>query len=99
MELKPFKLVTIFSDDALQDEIITELKKCGVKGYTIEDAKGEGLHRARLSELEGTIIRIETVCNNAKCDEVMKMLSEKFFNEFSVIAYVSDVQVLRNERF
>lgn len=99
MELKPLKLVTVFSDDALQDEIIGELKKCGVKGYTVEDAKGEGLHRSRLSELEGKIIRVETICNDAKCDEVMKMLSEKFFNEYSVIAYVTEVQVLRKDRF
>lgn len=93
------KLVTIFSDDALQDEIIEALKGCGVKGYTIEDAKGEGLHRMRMNELEGTIIRIETICNEAKCDEVFKMLSEKFFNEYGVIAFATDIQVLRKERF
>lgn len=99
MKFIDFKKVTIICDDALEIHIVEDLKKCGVKGYTLEEAKGYGIHSTRDNELEGRNIKIETIVDEETSCKIFSLLEEKYFKKLIIIAYVSDVKILRKEKF
>ncbi|MFN3425939.1 MAG: P-II family nitrogen regulator [Candidatus Thermochlorobacter sp.] len=99
MKTVSLKLLTIIADEALQRRLIEDVKKLGAKGYTIEKAYGEGDSGGRISPWEGENIRIETLVSDSVADKILAKLSSEYFNRYSIIAYLSDVQVLRGEKF
>lgn len=99
MKLIPLKLVTIIALDVLQSKIIKDIKECGCKGYTIAEVEGEGIHSKHFTDWEGRNIRIETLVKEEVALKIMEVLSEKYFDKFSIVAFVSTVEVLRKEKF
>lgn len=98
-QLIPTKMITIVALDSLQQRLIDDLKACGIKGYTINEVEGEGLHAKHFSDWEGRNIRIETLAKEETVMLIMEMLSKKYFEKYGIIAFVSTVEVLRKERF
>ena len=99
IKLLPIKLVTVIALDSLEERLVKDLKGCGIKGYTIEEAKGEGLQSSHFTDWEGRNIRIETLVNEETALVIMQMLSDHYFEKYGVIAFTSTVEVLRKERF
>lgn len=99
MKLVPLKMVTVIALDSLADRIIKDLKLCGIKGYTINEVEGEGLQSKHLSGWEGRNVRIDTLVKEDLAHIIMQLLAEKYFDKYSVIAFVSTVEVLRKEKF
>jgi len=99
IQLMPIKMITIVALDSLQNRLIADLKNCGIKGYTIAEVDGEGLHGQHFTDWEGRNIRIETIVSEEKVLPVMEMLSQNYFEKYGVIAFVTTVEVLRKERF
>jgi nitrogen regulatory protein P-II 2 len=99
MKLVPLKLVTIIALDALSERIIKDLKQCGIKGYTITHVEGEGLQGKHFTDWEGRNVRIETLVNEEVSVNIMQWLADHYFHKYSVIAFVSTVEVLRKEKF
>lgn len=97
--LRPVKMITIIALDALENRLIEDLKACGVKGYTVSEVEGEGLHARHFSNWEGRNIRIETLTNEENAHKIMAVLSEHYFEKYGIVAFVSTVEVLRPERF
>jgi len=98
-QLMPIKMITIVALDSLQNRLIADLKNCGIKGYTIAEVDGEGLHAQHFTDWEGRNIRIETLVSEDKALPIMEMLSQNYFEKYGVIAFVTTVEVLRKERF
>jgi len=99
IHLVPIKMITIVALDSLQNRLIADLKNCGIKGYTIAEVDGEGLHAKHFTDWEGRNIRIETVVSEEKVFGIMEMLSQNYFEKYGVIAFVTTVEVLRKDRF
>ncbi|MFN4082057.1 MAG: P-II family nitrogen regulator [Bacteroidia bacterium] len=99
IKLVPVKLVTIIALDALEQKIIKDIKACGSKGYTITEVEGEGLNGKHFTDWEGRNIRIDTLVKNEVAEKIMETLAEKYFEKYSIVAFVSTVEVLRKERF
>ncbi|MDX1961473.1 MAG: hypothetical protein SFU98_23090 [Leptospiraceae bacterium] len=99
MILKQVKLVTIIGLDSLEQKLIQEIKKIGIRGYTISEAHGEGLHSQKNSDWEGKNIRIETLVSDEKATKLLKVLSDKYFEVYGIVAFVSNVEVLRPEKY
>ena len=97
--LVPIKMITIVALDSLQNRLITDLKNCGMKGYTIAEVEGEGLQAQHFTDWEGRNIKIETLVSESKVLHIMEMLSQNYFEKYGVIAFVTTVEVLRKERF
>ncbi|MFN5493217.1 MAG: P-II family nitrogen regulator [Bacteroidota bacterium] len=97
--LVPVKMLTIIALDSLQQRLIDDLKACGIKGYTISEVQGEGLHSRHLSDWEGRNIKIETLAREEVLANILDLLGNKYFDKYSIIAFVSTVEVLRRERF
>lgn len=98
-KLTTIQLLTIIALDSLEVELTELIKSLGAKGYTVSDAKGEGLSTIRESEWEGKNIRIETLVSEEVAEKIMDILMEKYFNKYKMICFVHDVKILRREKF
>lgn len=99
MQLTPLKCITIVSERFLRDEIIDLIKKSGAKGYTITDAVGEGSRGIRASEWEGKNIRLEAIVSDETAETILQTISDEYFTNYAVIMYISDVKVVRGEKY
>ncbi len=94
------KLVTIICEANLEDELINELKNIGIKGYTISEARGEGARGVRKGDWDqNRNIRIEVVCGPEKAETIAQNLLDNYYENYAVITFISDVNVLRSGKF
>ncbi|PIO49051.1 MAG: transcriptional regulator [[Chlorobium] sp. 445] len=99
MKTVSLKLLTIIADEALQRRLIEDVKTLGARGYTLEKAYGEGDSGGRISPWEGENIRLELLISAELAEKILDRLARDYFDKYSIIAYLSDVQVLRGEKF
>lgn len=99
MRTYPLKLVTIIADEVLEKKLVADLKALGAKGYTIAKAHGDGAKGERASEWEGENLRLETIVSESVAEKILARLAEEYFPNYAIIAYLSDVAVLRGEKF
>lgn len=94
------KLLTIVTESIIEDLVVEDLRKLGARGYTAVEARGEGAFGARQGEWDqNTNIRIEVVCEETTARTIAERLVESFGQNYALIVYISDVEVIRTERF
>lgn len=94
------KLLTIVTEAALEGMLVQRLEKLGAHGYTITDARGKGRRGVRNAGWEpSSNIRIEVVCDAATANAIASHLQENYYAHYAMILFMSDVQVLRPEKF
>ncbi|GBD33656.1 Membrane-associated protein [bacterium HR33] len=100
MQSHSLKLVTIITEAVIEKELIQELTGLGVSGYTITDARGKGHRGVRTTGWEhGANIRVEVVCDETLARAIADRLKERYYQNYAMILFVSDVEVLRPEKF
>jgi nitrogen regulatory protein P-II 2 len=99
MNYIPVKLITIVALDSIATRIVVDIKLCGSKGYTITKVEGEGMHGGHFTDWEGRNVRIETLVKDEVAEKIMLMLQQKYFDKYSIIAFTTDANVLRGNRF
>lgn len=99
MKLTKLKRITIILQEELESKLASELKAIGIKGYTVDKVRGEGLDGFRGSEWEGENMRMVSVCSEAVCDKILQHLQQHYLDQYACIVYLSDVEVVRGERF
>lgn len=92
-------LLTIVSESLLKERLIHEIREAGAKGFTISEVAGEGSRQRRVSEILGENIKIEVVTKQEIADRILAVLQTQFFPSYAVIAYLSEVQVVREEKY
>lgn len=100
MSLITRKLLTIVTEAAIEETLLRELETLGARGYTITDARGKG-HRGRRDASWGpnANIRIEVLCDDSTAIAISSALRERYYDNYSMILYLGDVDVLRPEKF
>jgi len=94
------KLLTIITESILEAQICQDIEDFGASGYTVTDARGSGSRGVRDAGWSSTgNIRIEVVCDQAVADKIAGMLQERYYADYAMILFVSDVAVLRPEKF
>lgn len=94
------KLLTIITEAALESVLVKDLEGLGAHGYTITDARGKGHRGVRQATWEASSnIRIEVVCSSETADSIMTHLKIHYYENYAMILYISDVTVLRPEKF
>lgn len=94
------KLVTIVTEQRIEKAIVALVKSSGAHGYTLTDARGEGSRGIRSGSWdEASNIRIEVVCENSIAENIAKNLQEKFYADYAMILFISDVETIRDEKF
>jgi nitrogen regulatory protein P-II 2 len=95
----PFKLVTIIAEPVLEPRIRQELRKLGASGFTVVEGRGEGSRALHAAEIPGINVRIETIVPPEVAERIVAHMAKNYFTDYEVIAYLSDVQVVRGEKY
>lgn len=93
------KLVTIVAEAVLEERLLDDLRRLGAKGYTVTPAQGEGTRGIRASDWEARNIRIDSVVSPEVADAVLEHLAGEYFPRWAVIGYVTDVDVVRGDKY
>ena len=99
MQTVSLKLVTIIAETVLADRITADLTRLGAKGFTITEARGEGSRHLRAGEIPGQNIKIESVMSESVATTAVNHVAQEYFSHYAVIVYVSDVAVVRGEKY
>lgn len=93
-------LITIVTEAALERRITDDLKRLGAHGYTISEARGEGSRGVRSAGWEATSnIRVEVICDAATAEAIAMHLRAHYYDHYAMILFMSEVGVLRPEKF
>ena len=93
MKLYNVKLLTITCEILAQKNVIDILKNHNITGYTSYEVDGNGEKGLRGQ------VKVEIIMREEKLSDVIEDISRTLFPDFTIILYVSDVGVVRTEKF
>jgi nitrogen regulatory protein PII len=94
------KLLTVTCEILAQKNIIEILKKHEISGYTIYEVDGNGSRGLRGQGLKNEKnVKVEVIMQEEKLQDVVEEISRTLFANFALVLYVSDVGVIRTEKF
>lgn len=99
MILKKRNLVTIVIETSIAHRLEEDLIDCGARGFTSSIAHGAGPRNQRSSDIEGGNVRIETVVNDSVLEVILEKLKTSYFPHYAISCWVSEVEVVRDERY
>jgi nitrogen regulatory protein P-II 2 len=99
LSMKSRKLLVIVGEAVLRDRLVEELKGLGVSGCTVASVTGWSAEGVSASEWEGPSVRLETVVSAALAETILQTLSSRYFPSWSLVAWTSDVEVVRAEKY
>lgn len=101
---KATKIVLVV-ETFLREKVTAIVEAEGATGYTVIDCAGKGSHGLhggdRPSVVRGfALSRLEViVANRAAAERIAETVAERYFQEYSGIVYIDDVEVLRPAKF
>lgn len=94
------KLLTIYTEAALESQLISDIEELGANGYTITNARGKGSKGSRSAAWEANSnIRIEIICNSTIAQHILEHLQDKYYDHYAMVTFTCDINVLRPEKF
>ena len=99
MHQQTLKLVTIVAESVLTEPLVAHLKSLGATGYTVTDVRGEGSRGLRVGELPGDNQKFEVLAGPELADKILNLLAVQYFPNYAIVAWVSDVGVVRGEKY
>jgi len=100
MKLYDVKLLTITCEILAQENIIEILKKYDITGYTTYEVEGNGARGLRGHGLNTEKnVKIEVIMREDKLSGIVEEISRTLFANYALVLYVSDVGVVRTEKF
>ena len=94
------KLLTVITEAALEGILVRDIERLDAHGYTITDARGKGSRGVRNAGWEASgNIRIEVVCDAETAGAIAAYFREHYYDNYAMILFVSDIDVLRPEKF
>lgn len=92
------KLLTIYTEAALESSLIRKIDKLGATGYTITNARGKGSSGSRTAFWEANSnIRIEIMCNEEVATAISHSLHEKYGKNYAMMTFTSDIEVMGSQ--
>ena len=100
MKLSNVKLLTVTCEILAQKNVIDILARHNISGYTTYEVDGNGARGLRGQGLKNEKnVKVEVIMQESKIQDVIEEIARTLFTNFAVILYVSDVGVLRSEKF
>lgn len=100
MKLYSMKLVTIVCEALARSAVTELLKEIGAHGYTLFPVEGVGAQGSRVADIEEFAnIQIEVVLQTDPALQLLARLETDFFARFAMIAYSTDIEVIRSAKF
>jgi nitrogen regulatory protein PII len=100
MNLHPMKLVTIVCEAYAKDAVTKLLRETGAHGYTLFAVEGDGSRGKRPADIpEFANLQIEVILQPEAAATLLTRLGQELFPRYGMIAFESDVRVLRKDKF
>jgi nitrogen regulatory protein P-II 2 len=99
MHTSELPLVTIVAEAVLRERLIEEIRRAGATGYTIVPAEGDGSRHIRAGDRADENVRIETITSPQVADLLLSRLAQDYFPHFAIIVFVTQVQVVRGDKY
>ncbi len=100
MNTHPMKRVTVICEALAREPVLQLLKDVGVHGWTLWEVEGAGSWGMRTGDIpEFTNIQVEVILPPAGADELLQRLSRELFPKFAMVAYETEIRVLRPAKF
>jgi nitrogen regulatory protein PII len=94
------KLVTIVTESLIREPLVDVLTELGAHGWTSREVQGSGAQGDRPGDIaEFGNVKVEVIVPPAVADALLDRLHREFFPRCAMIAYVSDIEVLRPGKF
>ena len=93
-------LLTVICEASIEARVVADARRIGAHGYTAIEARGGGQHGERDGHwpMSGNV-RIEILCEAAVADAIALHLQSAYFATYAMVCYLSDVSVLRSNKF
>jgi nitrogen regulatory protein P-II 2 len=92
--------LTVVAEAALEPRLVAELKRHKAHVWTVREVRGafpEG-ERSGDSDFDRTI-ELRVICDAVVADALAEVIVTKYAPHYSVVLHLSEVQVLRPERY
>ena len=99
VETAKVSLITIIAAFELQDRLVKDLHRLGVKGYTVGKVQGAGVHGPRMAGLaDAPNLRIEVLVSDEVARRILDRVSSKY-NDQPIICYLHQVEATPRDHF
>jgi nitrogen regulatory protein PII len=96
----PMKRVTVVCEKLARGPVLALIESAGAHGWTLWEVEGSGRQGPRMADIpEFTNIQIEVVVPPAVAGELLGRLQQDCFPRYAMVAWESDIRVLRAEKF
>lgn len=100
MKFYNVKLLTVTCEILAQKNVIDILAKHDISGYTTYEVEGNGARGLRGQGFKNEKnVKVEVIMQEDKIQDVTEEIARTLFTNFAVVLYVSDIGVLRSEKF
>jgi len=100
MQTHSRKLLVVICEAALERMLVDDARRLGAAGYTIADVRGSGRGGTREGAWEADrSIEMKVVCETAVAERFAAHVLATYGEHYAVTLYLSDVSVLRPEKF
>ena len=100
MNLHPMKLVTIVCEAILEDRVVELLHESGAHGHTAYNVRGSGNQGERSADItEAGNVQLQVIVKPTVAETLLSRLHGELFKAYAMVAYESDVRVLRPDKF
>lgn len=94
------RLLTVICEAELESLVVEAAERLGAKGYTASDVRGGGSHGRRdASWRHNANVRIEFLCEFSVAEAIAEHLHDRYFADYAMVCFLSDVTVLRKMKF
>ena len=100
MQTHPLKLVTIICEALAQEPLKRLLTEVGAHGHTLFTVEGNGAKGPRTADIrEFANIQVEVIVTPDVAERLLGLLEREFFPRYAMVAYETDIRVLRPGKF
>jgi nitrogen regulatory protein P-II 2 len=96
----PMKLVTVIGEALAREPLQRLLAATGAHGYTLFTVEGDGSRGRRAADIQDFAnIQVEVIVPPDVATTLLERLEREFFPRYAMVAYESEIRVLRNAKF
>ncbi len=99
MQLYSLKLVTVVAEEVLKDQLVRKILELGATGASYHSTEGTGSRTARHDDVFGENFQLKVVCPQDVAERILTYISHHYFDDYAIVAWVSDVQVVRGSHY
>jgi nitrogen regulatory protein P-II 2 len=100
MKTYPMKLITIIGETHARTPLCRLFEEVGAHGFTVFPVEGKGSQGLRDGGMpEYANLQFEVIVQAATAELLLDRLQEAFFPSYAMVAHVTDIGVLRADKF